>query len=132
MSKSKRTKTITINIVVFAILFGLISLNKEVLRPLWEADRFLNFLTNIFPNFIAAYLINLAILNAILIKAPVRQHLFAAGSSILVFVIFVLEEYFSLLGASTQFDINDIIASGFGILLAFLIFVLIVKKRKQS
>jgi hypothetical protein len=132
LSKSKRTKTIIVNIAMFAILFGLISFNKEVLRPLWEADHFLNLLTNIFPNFIAAYVINLAIAHAILIKSPNRLHLFVAGSSILIFAIFILEEYFSLLGASTQFDVFDILASGIGVLLAFLAFELIVKKRKRS
>lgn len=68
--KSKRTKIIAVNIIMFAVLFGLVSFNKEVLRPLWAENHLLNILTDVFPNFIAAFLINMAIVNAVLPKKP--------------------------------------------------------------
>ena len=131
MLKSKRTKIIAVNIIMFAVLFGLVSFNKEVLRPLWVDLNFLNLLTDVFPNFIAAFLINMAIVNAVLLKKPLRIRLIVLGSSTLILAIFVIEEYISLLGASTQFDINDIFASAIGVLLAYLSFELIVAIRRK-
>lgn len=131
MVHSKRTKAIAVNLIIFAVLFGLISFNKEILRPLWAENHLLSILTDVFPNFIAAFLINLAIVNAILLKKPVRVRLIVLGSSALILAIFVIEEFISLLGASTQFDINDIFASAIGVLLAYLSFELIVTKRNK-
>ncbi len=128
---SNKIKVIAINIILFAVLFGLISFNKEILRPLWSNVPILNYLTDVFPNFIAALLINMAIVNAILLKKPLRIRLIVLGSSALILIIFVIEEYVSLLGASTQFDINDIFASAIGVLLAYLSFEFIVAKRNK-
>jgi len=61
-----RNQLLNTNLILFALLFGLVTLNKEFFRPLVKGSSFASILTGSFPNFIAAYLISLAIFNAII------------------------------------------------------------------
>ena len=61
-------KVIVINSLLVAALFGLVSLNKGILRPAFRNTSFVNILTDCFPNLIAAYLISLAFVSAVLIR----------------------------------------------------------------
>ena len=122
MNLNNRKKTLIINSILIAVLFGLVTLNKEVLRPLVSDGSFASVLTGIFPNFIAAYLISLAIVSAILIKKPKFGRQIVYASSLIVFIILAIEEWNPMWGASTQYDPIDIIASGVGSLLAILTF----------
>lgn len=80
-----RTRIIGLNLLLFAFLFGLISLNKEVLRPGSIHSEFARTITGCFPNFIATYLISLAFVNAVLIRQPKYNRLIVVFSSTLVF-----------------------------------------------
>jgi len=65
--KSKK-KAIIINAFLVAALFGLVSLNKEFLRPTLNNSNVLKVLTGCFPNFIAAFIISLASVTAVLFE----------------------------------------------------------------
>ncbi len=128
MKKSKKVILIS-NIILFAILFALISWNKEYLRPRFSHQLTGRIITGSFPNFIAAFIISLALLNALLsrfIKYP-RKLIFIIP--LLVFAILTFEEFVPLWGASSCFDIYDIIASGIGSLLSLLVYKFFCKKK---
>lgn len=131
MKKNSKQKIIIINLFLFALLFGLVSLNKEVLRPLYSHLPFAGILTGSFSNFIAAYIISLAFINAVLVKKPKYSRLILYISSFLVFMVLTVEELKPMWGASTHYDSFDILASGLGSILAILTFELIVLKKKK-
>ncbi|MCD4802355.1 MAG: hypothetical protein K8R16_05390 [Anaerolineales bacterium] len=126
-----RTRTIGLNLFIIAALFGLVSLNKETLRPMSIHSEFASTITGCFPNFIAAYLISLAYVNAALSKQSKNSRLIAILSSTVIFIILTIEELKPMWGASTHYDPWDIAASGVGSLLAILTFELITMIRNK-
>ena len=124
MNQKSKQRILGINLFLFALLFGLISLNKEILRPKFGHLPFIGVLTGSFPNFIAAYIISLAFANAVLIRKPRYGRLIVYLSSALVFVILTVEEIIPMWGASTHYDLFDIVASGLGPLLSIFSFKL--------
>ena len=120
------------NILLFALLFGLVYVNKEVFRPNFSHIPLVNILTGSFPNFIAAYIISLAFINAVLTKNPKHGRVIAYMSSALVFIFLTIEEIKPLWGASEHFDSFDILASGLGSLLSISTFEIIVYFRKHK
>jgi len=118
-------KIIGINLVLFALLCGLVSLNKHIFRPEFSHISFISILTGSFPNFIAAYIISLAFVNAVLIRKPDNGRLIVYVSSVLVFTILVIEEIFSMWGASTYYDPFDLLASGLGSISSIVTFELL-------
>ena len=126
-----RTRIIGLNLFIIAALFGLVSLNKEVLRPMSIHSKFASTLTGCFPNFIAAYLISLAFVNAALSKQSKYSRIIAILSSTAIFIILTFEELRPMWGASTHYDPWDIAASGAGSLLAILTFELITTIRNK-
>jgi len=132
MKKNNKQKIIIINLFLFALLFGLVTINKEFIRPLYSHLPFAGILTGSFPNFIAAYIISLAFINAVLVKKPKYSRLISYISSFLVFIVLTVEELKPMWGASTHYDSFDILASGLGSILAVLTFELIVLKKKKS
>ena len=132
MNLKSRIGIFLINIFLFAALFGLITLNKEVLRPAFSNTNGLNILSGCFPNFIAAYLISLAFVSAVLFRKPNYGRIIIYVSSIVVFIILTIEELKPMWGASTHFDPLDILASGVGSILAILTFELIVFSRRKN
>jgi len=126
-----RTRTIGLNLFIIAALFGLVSLNKETLRPMSIHSEFASTITGCFPNFIAAYLISLAYVNAALSKQSKNSRLIAILSSTVIFIILTIEELKPMWGASTYYDPWDIAASGVGSLLAILTFELITMIRNK-
>jgi len=121
-------KIIGINLVLFTLLFGLVSLNKEILRPGFSHLSFVTILTGSFPNFIAAYIISLMFVNAVLIRKPKNSRLIVYVGSVLVFAILAIEEIIPMWGASTHYDAFDILASGLGSLLSIVSFELVARK----
>jgi len=85
--KIKSIQIIIINILLFALLFGMISFNKAVFRPNFNHISFINILTGSFPNFIAAYIISFAFINAVLTKNPIHGRVIVYVSCALVFII---------------------------------------------
>ena len=132
LNRKSKARIIAINIFLFALLFGLVSLNKEILRPIFSHISFVRILTGSFPNFIAAYIISLAFVNAVVTREPKYRRLIVYISSLLVFVILTIEEFKPMWGASTQYDSFDILASGLGSLLSIMTFELIILKRKNK
>ena len=121
-------KIIGINLVLFALLFGLVALNKEILRPRFNHISFVSILTGSFPNFIAAYLISLMFANAVLIRKPQNGRRIVYVGSVLVFVILAIEELIPMWGASTHYDALDILASGLGSALSIITYELMARK----
>ena len=87
-----RKRILAGNAFLLALLFGLVSFNKEVLRPAFHHQPFLDTLTGCFPNFIAALLISLAFVNAIVNRKPKFGRLLVYLSSTIVFIILTVEE----------------------------------------
>ncbi len=129
---NSRKKSLVINALIFAALFGLVSLNKEYLRPGLVNIAFANTLTGCFPNFIAAYLISLAFVSRVLIREAKFGRMIVITSSLLVFLILTIEELKPMWGASTYYDLFDILASGLGSFLAFMTFEALNVWRKRK
>ena len=127
-NRKNMLRIIGINLVLFALLYGLVSLNKEILRPEFSHISFISVLTGSFPNFIAAYIISLAFVNAVLIRKPQHGGLIAYVGSVLVFAILAIEEINPMWGASTYYDPFDILASGLGLILSIITFELMARK----
>ena len=125
-----KKRVLVFNAILFAILFFSISFNKEILRPLYRNVPLVGVVTGCFPNFIAAFIISLCFMNGIVAKKLKDERLIVYIGSILVFVILTIEELIPMWGASTHYDLFDIIASGIGSLLATTIFEIIVSRRK--
>lgn len=126
-NRKNMLKIIRINLVLFGLLYGLISLNKEILRPEFGHISFISILTGSFPNFIAAYIISLAFVNAVLIRKPQNGRLIVYVSSVLVFAILAIEEITPIWGASTYYDSLDIWATGLGSILSIFTYELLAR-----
>ena len=127
-SRKNMLRIVGINLVLFAILYGLVSLNKAILRPEFSHIPFIGILTGSFPNFIAAYIISLAFANAVLIRKPQSSRLIVYVGSVLVFIILSVEEIMPIWGASTYYDPFDILASGLGSIFAIITFEFMTRK----
>ena len=126
MKAKKVLKIIGINLILFGALFGLITINKEFLRPLSSSNSLSVVLTGCFPNFIAAFLISLAPINAVVIKKPKGGRIIVYACAIFTFLILAIEEVIPFWGASTYYDLYDIIASAIGSALAISTYEIIV------
>jgi len=131
-NQKTRLRIVVTNLILFALLFGLVSLNKGFFRPTFNHIPFVKFLTGSFPNFIAAYLISLSIVNPILIRKPKSGRIIVYISSLVVFIILTIEEIKPMWGASTYNDLYDIFASGIGSAFAILTFELISLRQKKK
>jgi hypothetical protein len=131
MNRKKALRVVGINLLLFALLFGAVSLNKQVLRPTFNHLSFANVILGCFPNFMAAFIISLAVVNGVLLRHPKHARLFVYLSSALVFIILTVEELFPMWGASTRYDPYDIVASGLGSLLSILLFELLRKRQPR-
>ncbi len=126
----KNRKYLAINLVLFAILYLSVSFNKEFIRPIYGQSPIIGILTGSFSNFMAAYIISLFPIAPIIAKniKIKKARLIIYVVSILVFIILTIEELKPMWGASTQYDLFDILASGLGSLLAILTFEIFIGK----
>jgi len=126
----KNRKYLAINLILFAILYFSVSFNKEFIRPIYGHSPIIGIITGSFSNFMAAYIISLFSVAAILAKKIEikKAKLIFYVISILVFIILTIEELKPMWGASTQYDLFDILASGLGSLLAILTFEIFIGK----
>ena len=124
-------KVVAINAILFAALFGLISLNKEFLRHTLNNTGFQKVFTDCFPNFIAAYLISLLSVSAVLIRKIKHGRLIVYACAIVVFLILMIEEIKPMWGANEYYDSNDIIASGVGSFFTIITYELLVLFEKR-
>jgi hypothetical protein len=123
-------KYIAINLILFALLYFSVSLNKEYIRPLFENKPILGIITGSFPNFIAAYFISLFTIAFILAKElNVKKSRFLFYIvAIIVFIILTIEEVKPFFDASKVYDIYDIMANGLGSIFAILTFELFFRR----
>ena len=122
MDTKSKLRVVLGNLFLLAALFGLITLNKTLLRPQLKNSRIGQILTGSLPNFLAALLISLAFANAILAKKPTHGRLWMYLIACLVFAILALEEFTPLWGASEYYDTFDVLASGFGSFVAIVLY----------
>jgi len=127
-----RARLLGTNLILISVLYSLVTLNKELLRPASIESIFARTITGIFPNFIAAFLISLAIVNPVLYRDPKSGRLLVYLGSALVFMILMIEEFKSMWGASTHYDPWDIVASGVGSILAILTYEVSTSIRKKN
>jgi len=130
----KNKRYVAINLILFAILYFSVAFNKEFIRPVYGASPIIGIITGSFSNFMAAYIISLFPIAAILARnIEIRKaRLIIYVVSILVFIILTIEELNPMWGASTQYDLFDIMASGIGSLLAILTFEIFIGKIVKS
>ena len=95
-----------------------VSLNKEILRPALSDIPIIKPMLGCFPNFIAAYIISLFFVNGALMIEPMHSRLLVSLGSLFVFVVLTAEELRPMWGASTHYDVLDIVALGVGSFLA--------------
>jgi hypothetical protein len=123
-------KYIAINLILFALLYFSVSLNKEYIRPLVENKPILGIVTGSFPNFIASYFISLFPIAFILAKELniKKSRILFYIVAIIVSIILTIEEVKPFFNASTVYDIYDIIGNGLGLIFAILTFELFVRR----
>ena len=132
MNRKKKLRVILTNIFLFGLLFGLVSLNKKILRPSLSDIPIVKPTLGCFPNFIAAYIISLFFVNSALTMEPTHSRLLVYLGSLSVFAVLTAEELRPMWGASTYYDVLDIIASGVGVLLAVFTYEVAVARRKRA
>ena len=132
ITKIEIFKLVGINILLFILLFGIVTINKRVFRPTFNNSQLALIMTGSFPNFISAYIISLCIVNAVLIRKPKYGRQIVYILSFIVMTILIIEEYKSIWGASTYFDIYDIIGSSIGSLLAILTYEYLNSRQKDK
>jgi uncharacterized membrane protein (DUF485 family) len=132
MSAKKKLRVVLTNLLLFSLLFGLVSFNKEILRPAFGDISVLRPVLGSFPNFVAAYIISLFFANSALTIQPKHSRLLVYFGSLSVFVVLTVEELRPMWGASTQYDVMDIVASGLGAFLAVSTYEVTVFTRKRT
>jgi len=133
MEITKKRKYLAVNLILFAVLYLSVTFNKEFIRPVYGYSPIIGIITGSFSNFMAAYIISLFPIAPILVKNIdlKKARLIIYSVSILVFLILTIEEGNPMWGASTQYDLFDILASGIGSILAILTFELLTIKQKK-
>ena len=130
---SKNRKYLAINLILFAILYLSVTFNKEYIRPIYGHSPIIGIITGSFSNFMAAYIISLFPVSPIFSKniEIKKARIIIYTISALVFLILTVEEIHPMWGASTQYDLFDIFASGVGSILAILTFELLTIWNKK-
>ena len=130
----KNRKYLAINLILFAILYLSVTFNKEFIRPVYGNSPIIGIITGSFSNFMAAYIISLFPVSPIISKKIKIKNarIIVYTISTLVFLILTVEEMHPMWGASTQYDLFDILASAVGSLLAILTFEIIINLRKKQ
>jgi hypothetical protein len=118
------------NLFLFAVLLGSITLNKTLLRPQLSNSEIGRILTGSLPNFLAALLISLAFVNAVLAKKPKYGRMLIWLIAFLVFATLAIEEFKPIWGASQVYDTFDVLASGFGSLVAIILYEIVGRTGK--
>lgn len=133
MGITKNRKYLAVNLILFAVLYLSVTINKEFIRPVYGSSPIIGIITGSFSNFMAAYIISLLPIAPILAKnlGIKKARIIIYAISILVFLILTIEEIYPMWGVSTQYDFFDILASGVGSILAILTFELINTKWKK-
>jgi len=117
---------------ILTILFELIALNREYIRPAARDTGFLYTLSGCFPSFITAYLISLIAVSIALIKKLQNGRRMVYIVSIWIFAMLTIDEFFTGWGASKYFDKLDILASALGSLLAIITYEIALRIQRNK
>ncbi len=130
----KNRKYLAINLILFAFLYLSVTFNKEFIRPVYGSLPVIGIVTGSFSNFMAAYIISLFPVSQIISKKIKieKARIIVYAVSTLVFLLLTVEEIHPMFGASTQYDLFDIMASAVGSVLAILTFELLINWRKTA
>jgi hypothetical protein len=130
----KNKRYIAINLILFAILYLSVTFNKEFIRPVYGQFPIIGIITGSFSNFMAAYIISLFPISPLIARSVVirKARIIIYMTSIIVFLILTIEELKPMWGASTQYDLFDILASVLGSLFAILTFEIIIIWRRRK
>jgi hypothetical protein len=132
MNNKIRFSIIRINVILIALLYSLVTVNKTFLRPNLNHIPFFQWFLGCLPNFLAAYIITMAPIVATLLRAPRNGRRIVYISGVIVFLIFTIEEFKPIWGASETFDVYDIVTSGLGVILAFLTYEFILLRQRNK
>jgi hypothetical protein len=119
---------------LFSILFLSVTFNKELIHLVYGNSTIIEINTGSFSNFMAAYIISLFPISPIIgkkIKIK-KARIIIYTISTLVFLMLIVEEIHPIWGASTQYDLFDIVSNPVGSLLAILTFEVIINWRKKN
>jgi len=131
LTAREKLRIIGINLLLGISIYGLVMLNKMVIRPASGFSVIAQVISGSFPNFISAYLLGLLIVNPVIIRKPKHGRLMVYVSSIIISSILILEELFSIWGASKQCDIYDMLAGIIGSVSAVLTYEYIAYRQKK-
>ena len=115
---------------MFALLYFAVDFNKTYLRPTYGHIDSLNIILGSFPNFFAALIIHICAFPLVFFKIKKKKRTAFYLIGLLIFALLSFEEFIPLWGASSIYDIGDIIASAIGIILAIIIFEIIQYRNK--
>ena len=132
MDWKNRRRLLGINVLLFAVLYLLVAFNKDYLRPAFGHIQFMGVLTGSLPNFLAAFLISLGAVNGVLSRRPERGRLLVYLGACAVFLVLAVEELRPMWGASSVYDLFDILASALGSVTAILVYELIARHQKEK
>jgi hypothetical protein len=99
------------------------------LRPSFNHIPVLKILLGCLPNFLAAFIISVALIVPVLIRKIRHGRWLAYTGSAAVLIIFTIEEFKPFWGASESFDPYDILASVVGSFLAILTYEMFNRKQ---
>lgn len=132
MEAQNKGRIIFVNVILFGLLFVSIYLNKEYLRPLFNHQGCGAIITGSFPNFIAAFVISGAIVNAFVTKWFRLERLMVYLFTAMVVGMLSFEEIIPMWGVSKCCDIYDIVSSGLGGLLVLGVYEIWARRRSRS
>ncbi|UOB17843.1 hypothetical protein [Abyssalbus ytuae] len=119
--------------IVVILLFILIIINEEYLRPRFTHLELLNPIIGSLPNFVGSFIISTIVLGGLIKKLVVKNGIYnnrflLIFLGIAIFLFLSIEEYFPFFTGNKIFDINDIIANALGVLSAYIFFKLLLSR----
>ena len=132
ISITDRLRVVGTNLLLFLLLFGVVTLNKRLLGPSVGSSALAQVVTGSLPNFAAAFFVSLCAVSPVLVMKPRFGRMLVYLAALVVFTLLALEELSGVVGASTQLDTFDILASALGAVFACLTFEWIVKVAKRG
>lgn len=102
IEKKTVIKIIGINLTLFLLLYGLVTINKAFFRPTFNETHLAQILTGSFPNFIATFLIGLCAVNPVIIRKPRLGRLIVYLGSLFIMTVLIIDELESI-GAAIRY-----------------------------
>lgn len=127
-----RIRSIGIGLFLFGLLFAFVWYNKAHVRTAPSTGKVIGYLSGVFPNFIAAFILSTATYYPALTGRVKYPRAIVYANAALAFFLLTAEECTSLCGASETYDPYDIVASAVGSALAILTFEILSRLLKTQ